>query len=236
MSPSLGSTSSELEAGLVFVGYGIDAPELDYSDYTDINVEGKVVVLVAGQPHDFPSEEGAHFASTTEKTKAAVRGGAVGMVMIHTPRAAQRFQWDRIKSLVGAPSMGWINTSGDVNGVFKQIRGGALINHTAADVLFENVDVDLDSLLERDENGEALGAFDLDGMVSMRQRSTHQDISSPNVIAVLPGSDPLLAGEYVVYSAHLDHIGELHSEAVAEGQGDLINNGALDNASGITSP
>ncbi|MCP4046428.1 MAG: peptidase M28, partial [Gammaproteobacteria bacterium] len=75
MGPSLGSLASDLEAGMIFVGFGIDAPELGHSDYTDINVQGKVVVLLAGQPHDFPSEEGAHFASTTEKTRAAVRGG-----------------------------------------------------------------------------------------------------------------------------------------------------------------
>ena len=75
MGPSPGSTSSELETGLAFVGYGIEAPELDHNDYADIDVEGKVVVLLAGQPHDFPSEEGAHFASTTEKTRAAVKGG-----------------------------------------------------------------------------------------------------------------------------------------------------------------
>lgn len=68
----------------------------------------------------------------------------------------------------------------------------------------------------------------------MRQRSTHQDIFSPNVVAMLPGSDPLLAGEYVAYTAHLDHIGELHTEAYEEGHGDRINNGALDNASGIS--
>ena len=234
MGPSLGSLASDLEAGMIFVGYGIEAPELDHSDYADMNVEGKVVVLLAGQPHDFPSEEGAHFASTTEKIKAAVRGGAVGILMIHTPRAKKRYAWDRLKSRVGTPSMGWTDTNGDVHGVFEQIQGGALINHTAAGVLFEHASVDLAIILERDENGEALGAFDLDGKVSMRQRSTHQGISSPNVVAMLPGSDPLLASEYVVYSAHLDHIGELHSETVREGHSDLINNGALDNASGIS--
>ncbi|MFC1776396.1 M28 family metallopeptidase [Pseudomonadota bacterium] len=234
MGPSLGSLSSELEAGMVFVGYGIEAPELDHSDYADINVAGKVVVLLAGQPHDFPSEEGAHFASTAEKTKAAVRGGAVGLLMIHTPRAKQRYEWDRLKSRVGTPSMGWINTNGEVHGVFEQIQAGALINHSAADVLFENASVDLATILERDESGEALGGFDLKGKVSLRQRSTHQGISSPNVVAMLPGSDALLADQYVMYTAHLDHIGELHSDSVEEGQTDLINNGALDNASGIS--
>jgi len=234
MGPSLVHTSSDLEAGLVFVGYGIDAPELDHYDFAGIDVKGKVVVSLAGQPQDFPSEEGAHFASGKEKTKAAVRNGAVGMLMIHTPRATQRYQWDRVKSRVGMPSMGWINDKGETHGVFKQIQAGGMLRHTAAGTLFENAPLDLVTLLERDENGEALEAFDLDGIISMRQRSTHQTIYSPNVVAVLPGSDPLLANEYVVYTAHLDHLGELHSESDEEGQGDLINNGALDNASGIS--
>ena len=68
----------------------------------------------------------------------------------------------------------------------------------------------------------------------MSQRSAHQDIYSPNVVGVLRGSDPLLADEYVVYTAHLDHIGELHAENPANGNDDRINNGALDNASGIS--
>ena len=234
MGPSLAHKSSDLEAGLVFVGYGIDAPELDHHDYAGIDVKGKVVVLLAGQPYDFPSEEGAHFASGKEKTKAAVRNGAVGMLMIYTPRASQRYQWDRVKSRVGMPSMGWINDKGETHGVFKQIQAGGMLRHTAASVFFENAPIDLATLLVRDENGEALTSFDLDGKISMRQRSTHEIIYSPNVVAVLPGSDPLLANEYVVYTAHLDHLGELHSDGSEEGQGDLINNGALDNASGIS--
>jgi Zn-dependent M28 family amino/carboxypeptidase len=234
MGPSLGHTSSDLEAGLVFVGYGIDAPELDHRDYADVDVKGKVVVSFAGQPYDFPSEEGAHFASGKEKTKAAIRNGAVGMLMIYTPRASQRSEWDRVKSRVGMPSMGWINDKGETHGIFKQIQAGGMIRHAAAGFLFENAPLDLVTLLERDENGEALTTFDLDGKIRMRQRSTHETIFSPNVVAVLPGSDPLLANEYVVYTAHLDHIGKLHSEGGEEGRADLINNGALDNASGIS--
>lgn len=234
MGPDLGSTSSELEAEMVFAGYGIDAGELDHNDYAHIDAEGKVVVLFAGQPHDFPSEEGAHFASTTEKTRAAVRHGARGIVVIHTPRAAERYGWDRLGSQVGTPSMGWINDQGLVQGKFEQIKASAMLRHTAAGDLFENAPVNLDTLLENDENGEALATFDLEGRVIMRQRSTHEGISSPNVVAVLPGSDPLLANEYVVYSAHLDHIGELHSIDTEKGHGDSINNGALDNASGVS--
>ncbi|MGA9574023.1 MAG: M28 family metallopeptidase [Lysobacterales bacterium] len=234
MGPDLGSTSSELEAGLVFAGYGIDAAELDYNDYAKIDANGKVVVLFVGQPKDFPSEEGAHFASTAEKTKAAVRHGAVGILMIHTPRAAQRYQWDRLTSQVGTPRMGWINGQGQVHGVFEQIQVEAMINHGAAEFLFENSPLDLKTLLERDENGEALMRFPLQGKIVASQRSTHEIISSPNVVAVLPGSDPLLADEYVVYSAHLDHIGVLPAGTHAQEQEDRINNGALDNASGVS--
>jgi len=239
MRPSLGFTSSGLEAGMVFAGYGIDAPELDYSDYKGVGVTGKVVVLFAGQPHDFPSEEGAHFASSTEKIRAAVRYGAVGVLMIHTPRAAQRYKWERMASSVGMPAMGWINDEGRVYGEFEQLQAGALLSHVAAGVLFEETPYGLEALIEKDERAEELPVFQLYGKVSMSQRSTHQPIYSPNVVAVLPGADPLLADEYVLYTAHLDHIGELHAanegqEHHVDGHGDRINNGALDNASGIS--
>jgi Zn-dependent M28 family amino/carboxypeptidase len=234
MGPDLGSTSTELEAGLVFAGYGIEAAELEHDDYANIDASGKVVVLFTGQPHDFPSEEGAHFASSDEKARAAVRHGAVGLLVIHTPRASQRYQWDRLSSRVGTPSMGWINGQGQVHGVFEQIKLEAMINHGVADFIFENAPVDLKTLLEHDDSGEALPTFALEGSVSAQQRSTHEIISSPNVVAVQPGSDPLLANDYVVFSAHLDHIGMLPSESGEHAQNDLINNGALDNASGVS--
>ena len=234
MGPSLVSLSSELEAGLVFAGYGIESAELDHNDYANLDANGKVVVIFSGQPHDFPSEEGAHFASSAEKTKAAVRHGAVGVLVIHTPRASQRYQWDRVSSRVGTPSMGWVNGEGEVHGEFKEVKADAMVRHTAAEPFFENAPIDLQTLLENDANGEPLSTFKLEGRVSMRQRSTHESITSPNVVAVLPGSDPLLANEYVVYTAHLDHIGELHTDGHEEGQKDIINNGALDNASGVS--
>ncbi|MBT8070379.1 MAG: M28 family peptidase [Xanthomonadales bacterium] len=234
MGPSLGRATTELEAGLVFAGYGIEAAELGHNDFANLDVKGKVVVTFAGQPHGFPSEEGAHFASRTERAKAAVRHGAIGLLSIHTPRSAKRYQWDRLRSRVGSPSMGWINGAGKVHGVFDQIQAGGMIRHTAADPLFRNAPVDLPTLLEFDESGQPLPGFALEGAVEMRQRSSHENISSPNVVAVLPGSDPLLANEYVLYIAHLDHIGELHADGLEEGQADPINNGALDNASGVS--
>lgn len=104
------------------------------------------------------------------------------------------------------------------------------MHFSAAEALFEGADLPLADLLARDEAGEPLPAFALPGEIHMAQSSRHESITSPNVAGYLPGSDPLLSDEFLVYTAHLDHIGELHGE----GHGDGINNGALDNASGIS--
>lgn len=232
--PSLAYPDSSIEAELVFVGYGIDAPELEHRDYDGIDVKGKVVVQLVGQPHGFPSEEGAHFASGMQKTLAAVRHGAVGVVIIHTPRAKQRYTWERVKSRLGTASMGWVNKDGKVHGQFEQIQGAAMLRHTSAGILFENSEYDLETLLIKDNEGEAVPAFNLHGRIRMAQQSTHSDLLSPNVAALLPGSDPVLVSEYVVYTAHLDHLGELPSEGRDDDQKDLVNNGAMDNASGVS--
>jgi Zn-dependent M28 family amino/carboxypeptidase len=230
MGPNKSHTTSEVDAGMVFVGYGIHAPELDYSDYAGMEVNGKVVVSLAGQPHDFPSEEGAHFASRREKLQAAVANGAIGIITIHTPRSEERYAWARLENQVGMPSMGWLDENGNVFAAPDQIRASAAVNHTAADVLFEGAESSLEDLLGRDDKGEPLSGFELTGTIQMRQSTTYEAIFSPNVLAYLRGSDPLLNDEFVVYTAHLDHIGELHGD----GHEDPINNGALDNASGIS--
>ena len=229
MGPSKSHTHASLDAEMVFAGYGIDAPALDYNDYEGLDVEGKIVVVLDGQPKDFPSEEGAHFSSSREIAKNAVAHGAIGMLTIHTPASEKRYSWQRIKNLVGTPSMGWLDANGEVFADFPQIQVSAYLRDASAAVLFSGAERSLQDLLALDEAGEALGTFPLRGILHMGRDSTHEVISSTNVVALLPGSDPLLDGEYMVYTAHLDHIGEL----AGEGHEDAINNGALDNASGI---
>jgi len=134
----------------------------------------------------------------------------------------------------GMPAMGWVNDEGRVHGVFDQLQAGAMMSNAAAGILFEETPYGLAGLVEKDERAEMLPAFSLYGKIIMSQRSTHQLIYSPNVVAILPGTDPLLADEYVLYTAHLDHIGELHADSDGQKHGDRINNGALDNASGVS--
>jgi Zn-dependent M28 family amino/carboxypeptidase len=227
---SVSHTSSEVTAEIVFAGYGIHAPELGYSDFELLDVDGKIVVMLGGQPLDFPSEEGAHFSSNTERAKALVARGAVGLVSVYTPRNQKRYAWERLKNSVGMPAMGWLTKDGLPFQGFPELRGGAVVHYAAAAALFEGAAHSLEALLEYDQNGEGLPVFSLKGTLTLSQRSRHETISSPNVAALLPGSDPLLSGEYLVYTAHLDHIGELHGE----GHEDKINNGAMDNASGVS--
>jgi Zn-dependent M28 family amino/carboxypeptidase len=227
---SLAHARSDVRAGMVFAGYGIDAPALEYNDFDGIDVTGKVMVVLMGQPLDFPSEEGAHFSSGREIFKNAVSRGAVGVIMIHTPRTEHRFAWNRVESLVGTPSMGWLQQDGKVFADFEQLLGGAMVNSAAAAALFEGAGHSLAELLEKDAAGEPVPGFELPGEIRMSQSSRHESISSPNVAAYLPGGDPLLGDEFLVYTAHLDHIGELS----ATDHEDRINNGALDNASGVS--
>ncbi len=229
MGPSKSSPASSVDAEMVFAGYGIEAPELEYNDYEGLDVAGKIVVVLDGQPKSFPSEEGAHFSSGREIAGNAVAHGAIGLVSIHTPASEKRFAWEKIKSMVGTPSMGWVTTTGEVFAGFPQIQVSAYLRHETANALFEGAPYSLEEMIARDDGGLALNAFPLDGTLHMSRASTFEDITSPNVVAYLEGADPLLKNQYLVYTAHLDHIGEL----AGEGHEDAINNGALDNASGI---
>jgi Zn-dependent M28 family amino/carboxypeptidase len=229
MRPSKSSPDSSVDAELVFAGYGIEAPELEYNDYEGLDVAGKIVVVLAGQPKAFPSEEGAHFSSSREIAGNAVAHGAIGLVSIHTPAREKRFAWKRIESMVGTPSMGWVTAAGVVFAEFPQLQVSAYLRHEAANELFDGAPYSLQEMIDRDEAGEALDVFALDGTLHMRRASTFEDITSPNVVAYLEGNDPLLKNQYLVYTAHLDHIGELADES----HEDAINNGALDNASGV---
>jgi Zn-dependent M28 family amino/carboxypeptidase len=228
LGPGMARTATALTAPVVFAGYGIVAPPLEHDDYAGLDVAGKVVMVLAGMPQHFPSEEGAHFSNRRELARNAMERGAVGLLRVHTPRSERRFAWERLGSMVGMPSMSWLDANGAPFPDFGQLEVSAYVHHEAAAALTAAAGHALADLLAADEAGAALPRFELPGTLHLARRSRHEAIESPNVAAYLPGSDPTLAAEFVVYTAHLDHIGELHGG----GHDDAINNGALDNASG----
>ncbi|HAA96565.1 M28 family metallopeptidase [Alteromonas macleodii] len=228
-SPSLLSTEANVKGEMVFVGYGIVADELSHNDYEDLDVKGKVVVALAGKPSDFPSEEGAHFASGYQKQKYAVDNGAIGMITITTPKNEKVRPYQSRLNYIHTPRMAWLDDSGQPANSFSQLKGGAYMSEGAARKLFEGAEKSLDDVYAQLEADKVPQGFALNGVVDISKTSVHDTITSPNVVGVLEGSDPELKNEYVVFSAHSDHIG--FAKTVKK---DNINNGAMDNASGTS--
>ncbi|GHF78073.1 M28 family metallopeptidase [Thalassotalea marina] len=227
---------SFVKAELVFVGYGVVAPDFGYNDYADIDVDGKIVVVLTGRPDDLPSEEGAHIGSGSEKMRHAVDNGAVGLITLHTPKRDEVRPFSVTAKYASSPRMSWLGKDGKPNGTYPQIKGSAYISDKAAAPLFEGAELSLEQVFAKDTNKEKIKGFPLKTTVEIAKKSRHEEITSPNVVATLEGSDPELKNEYVVFSAHLDHIGvNSHHGDHEEGEEvDNINNGALDNASGVS--
>ncbi len=216
----------DVSGPVVFAGYGVTAPEFGYDDYAGLDVKGKVVALVFNSPAKFPSEPRAHYASVDLKLKNAADHGAVAVVTILGPDDLKRFPWDRVKSYFGRPTLAWSNPDGTPGAVEPRIKAVAYLNPQGAARLFAGAPFTLDQALESVKAGKAqVGA--LNATVAIATATTHEKATSPNVVARLPGSDPALASTSVVLTAHLDHIG-----VKPTGEGDRINNGAYDNATG----
>ena len=220
-------TDQAIEAEVVFAGFGVEAPELGHNDYEGLDVRGKIVAIFARTPSDFPSELGAHFGSADEKAIAAAKHGAIGILTLYTPTREQVFPFERALTFTYQPRMVWVGPDGVAFSAAPEIQIWATMGPDAAPALFAGTGVDFAVLQQEADTGSPKG-FPLNVSVKIARQSTHEIVSSPNVAAILPGSDPGLADEYVIISAHLDHIGI--NEAV---EGDVINNGAIDNATGI---
>ncbi|WP_299084984.1 M28 family metallopeptidase [uncultured Paraglaciecola sp.] len=223
------SETTQMAGKLVFVGYGIVAPELAHNDYQGLNVEGKIVVALHGKPKSFPSEEGAHFGSGREKLRHASENGAVGFITISTPLAEKVRPYQNLLNYLHTPTVRWLDKDGKPSGVYPEMTGSAYFSKEAAELVFADAEQSLEQIYAMLEKDESPKGFDLSMGIQLGSKSTHKAISSPNVVGMIEGSDPMLKNEYVVYSAHSDHIG--FAKTVKK---DKINNGAMDNATGTS--
>lgn len=218
-----------ITAATVFVGYGVISKEFGYNDYENIDVKGKIVVALTGRPDDLPSEEGAHIGSSAEKSRHAAEHGAIGFITIHTPKREKVRSFEKSAQYANTPRLSWLTKDDVPFGKQPEIIASAYIQQEAAKALFDGASRSLEDIYAADTNNHAIKGFTLPHKVTLKNRSRHEQITSPNVIAAVEGSDPQLKNEYVVFSAHLDHIGiSSHGD-----EQDTINNGALDNASGV---
>src|SRR5215472_9172118 len=217
-----------VDAPVVFVGFGVIDRARQYDDYAGIDVKGKIVAMLAGGPANFPSEERAHFASTVEKRRAAAARGAVGIITLWTPISETQLPWSRMPNQAEAPSFYWLDPNGVPNDSFKEIRGSAVLSMAAAERLFTGAPQSYADALKAANAGTAR-PFGLAATARLHTVSRHRETKSPNVVGVLRGSDPALSQEYVVFSAHTDHMGIGRPV-----NGDRIYHGAVDDASGTS--
>ena len=213
-----------LEAPLVFAGYGLDLPAHGFDDYRGLDVSGRIVVVLSGTPEATRSDVAAHLGS--EKAAMAARRGAVGLIVVRAGEDAESLPWSRYRQIADRPGTTWVRPGGRPY-VANDLRFSATMDVDAAAALFEGAPRSLESLLD---GGGSPAGFALPHVARVAHEAPRTTrFTSPNVLAVLPGSDPALAGEYVLMMAHLDGLG---IDENGDGE-DRIRNGAMDNATGI---
>lgn len=216
-------------AELVYVGYGIQAPEENWDDFKGVDVTGKVIVIKNNDPEYDPDLFGGkarlYYGRYTYKFEKAKEMGAIGAIVIHTtPTAGYGWNvvsnsWSRERFYVKSPE-----------GADKgNTRFNGWMTYEASKVMFEQAGMNLDEMLEAADDPDFRPVSLPDIGLSLSLDADYREINAKNVIAKIEGSDPELSDEYLLLTAHFDHLG-----ITTPVQADSINNGAEDNAAGVS--
>jgi len=213
----------QVEAPLVFVGYGLSVPEKSYDDLAGQDLKGKVAVILSGSPAEMPAALASHYQTAKERWRSLQAAGVIGVIGLINP-ASMDVPWSRIALNRNHPSMDLADPEFDDT---KGEKVAMTFNPAHADKLFEGSGHTFEELAALAKDRKPLPHFPLTASIKTKVKLETKQLESSNIIAKLPGSDPQLKNEYVVLSAHVDHIGI--GEPI---NGDRIYNGAMDNASG----
>jgi hypothetical protein len=209
---------------VVFVGYGIVAPEFDYNDYADVDVRGRVVVYLAGEPASddpryFAGRRATVYAAAETKRRIALSRGAVGSFLLPVVDGPAPEAWSRLRRDFAFEHLSLaFDVPSHLSGIFHPDLAGWL---------FSSALYDWTAVREMERTG-TVRSFHLPVLLAFDGRFQSRDVMSPNVVARLVGRDPVLRDTAIVVSAHYDHLGI--GPAV---DGDSIYNGVIDNAIGV---
>jgi Zn-dependent M28 family amino/carboxypeptidase len=236
---SRGTQPKSITAPLVFIGYGLHLPEAKYDDFDSPEVpsaslKGKIVVYINGGPGDLPGPLKS-FARTSPLARALADAGAVGSISIPTPKSMD-FPWDRVAGNASQPGM---RLAPDAKDAAVAARHPALadihrtmfsanFNPAEAEKLFAGTGHTFAELVALADAQKPLPRFDLKKSLTASVTTENTMVESPNIVARLEGSDPVLKKEFVLLSAHLDHLGP-------GAPGKPVFAGAMDDASGVAS-
>jgi len=215
--------SDDIDADIVYVGYGIEAPEYQWDDYKGMDVRGKVLLMLVNEPSSdepkfFNGRALTYYGRWTYKYEEAARKGAVAAILIHKSEMAS-YPWDVVRN----------SNSGEksfLKSDSPQLKAASWIQLDVARQLAQKSGMDLDKMMG-DAQSRNFHPVTLPVKLKAHMVSKVRPFSSNNIIAMLPGSDPHLNGEAVIYTAHYDHLG-----IRPDMPGDNIYNGARDNATG----
>jgi len=213
-----------VEAPMVFAGYGLSAPDAGHDDLAGLDLQGKIAVFIAGTPASITGAPAAHYQNWGVRWPALKAAGAIGALSIPNPKTMEQ-PWEQTAPSRLNPVMTLVDPR------FNDLAGmkvSASINPASAERLFAGSGRTFADLLALASDRKPLPRFALPSTLRARVTLDSTTIESDNVAALLPGGDPTLAREHVVLTAHLDHVG-----IGAAVNGDRIYNGAMDNASGI---
>jgi Zn-dependent M28 family amino/carboxypeptidase len=218
-----GNLAPHVEGQLMFVGYGLSVPEVNYDDLAGLDLKGKIAVSFAGSPSNIPGALASHYRSAAERGKAFRKAGIIGSIGIPNP-GSMDIPWSRMSANRAHVSMELVGEE------FNETAGEQLsmvFNPAAAEKLFAGSGHTFAEVVDLAKAGQQLPRFPLTASIRTTTKVEEKEVDSANIVARLPGTDPALKNEYVVLSAHIDHIGV--GEPI---NGDRIYNGAMDNASG----
>lgn len=220
---SIDVSPDEVSAPLVFIGYGLKIPEQNLDELAGLDLKNKVVVYISGSPASVPSALSAHYQQAGVRWKALRDAGAIGAIRIFNP-ASMDIPWSRISLNRTHIEMTLADPEFDETAGEKVALG---FNPAKAEKLFAGSGHSFQEIADLAKDRKELPKFPLAVSLKARAKVEKKQVESSNIVARLPGSDPKLKDEYVVLSAHLDHVGV--GEPV---DGDRIYNGAMDDGSG----
>jgi Zn-dependent M28 family amino/carboxypeptidase len=215
--------SKQLTAPLVFIGYGLIIPEKNLDELDGIDVKGKIVVYITGSPADIPMALASHSQTAAERWKVLRNAGAIGTIAILNP-ASMDVPWSRISLNRNHPAM---DLAGPEFNETAGMKIGVAFNPASAEMLFAGSGHTFAEIAALAKDRKPLPHFPLNFSLEAQAEILTKNVESANMVAKLPGSDPKLKDEYVVLSAHIDHVG-----IGAPVNGDKIYNGAMDDGSG----
>ncbi|HSK28743.1 MAG TPA: M28 family peptidase, partial [Candidatus Limnocylindria bacterium] len=222
-----------IDAELVFAGYGVDAPNFNWNDYSGdpADYRGKVLMIMVNdppatkeEPNLFGDKALTYYGRWTYKYEEAARRGAVGVILIHTNESAG-YGWNVVRTSNGNWRYEIAKTPADKT-PFLNLK--SWVTNDAATRILKSAKLDIDDLRAKAQR-RGFKPVNTGLKVNLNLKSEMQTFDSPNVVGIVEGSDSKLKSEYVVYTAHWDHLGIGEPDAT----GDKIYNGAYDNASGV---